>query len=67
MTKLENDLNDLSKYPILKRYQIFKTKYQLEPGLCLVKITNIGWQFLNSGPVHTCTQHIQRKQAVPIL
>ena len=32
-----NEISDINKFPSLRTYRIFKTKYQLEPDLYLVK------------------------------
>ena len=49
----DNIINDVNKFPSLRTYRILKTKYQLETYLYLVKMSNIEWRFLNSGPAHT--------------
>ena len=53
ISEWENEINDINKFSSLRSYRIFKTKYQLEPYLYLVKIPNIGWRFQNSGPART--------------
>ena len=37
ISEWENEINDINIFPSLRTYRIFKTKYQLEPYLYLVK------------------------------